>query len=59
MKAHLSGNVCQEPVAAREFYPKHRIGEQFNYFAFDFDSVFSRHVSISGSSFVIKTVCSK
>ena len=43
----------------RQFDPEHRIGQQFDNFALYFNSVFSRHVRISGSPLVIRTVCSK
>src|SRR5947199_10336245 len=38
---------------------KHGIGQQLDDRAFYFNCVFARHVRISGSSLVIKTVCSK
>src|SRR5204862_8208036 len=51
--------MSQNPMAIREFHPKHGIGQKFNHLAFYFNCVFARHVRISGSSFVIRTVCSK
>src|SRR5438046_10216801 len=49
----------QDPVAVGQFNPKHGIGQQLDNFALYFNCVFARHVRISGSSLVIKTVCSK
>src|SRR5438067_6984255 len=49
----------QDPVAIGEFNPKHGIGQQLENLAVYFNCVFARHVRISGSSFVIRTVCSK
>src|SRR5438045_1176510 len=49
----------QDPVAIGQFNPKHGIGQQLDDLAFYFNCVFARHVRISGSSLVIKTVCSK
>jgi len=48
----------QNPMAVREFHPKHSVGEEFNDLAFYFNCVFARHVRISGFSLVINTVCS-
>ena len=42
-----------------ELHPKHRIRQELDDRALYFNCVFPRHVRISGSSFVIKTVCSK
>src|SRR6184192_601057 len=49
----------QNTMAISEFNPEHGIGQQLDHFALYFNCVFPRHVRISGSSFVIKTVCSK
>src|SRR6201987_2588302 len=49
----------QNPVAIREFHPEHGIGQELDNRALYFNCVFARHVRISGSSFVIRTVCSK
>src|SRR6267154_3649683 len=49
----------QDTVAIGQFHPKHGIGQQLNDFSFFFNCVFARHVRISGSSFVTRTVCSK
>jgi hypothetical protein len=59
MQSHFSGNMRQNPMSIGQFYPKHRIWQQLNYPAFNFDDVFSRHVKISGSPLVTRTVCSK
>src|ERR1700676_4497355 len=49
----------QNLVPVRQLHPKHRVREQLDNGAFYFNCVFARHVKISGSSLVIKTVCSK
>src|SRR5438874_10289411 len=49
----------QDAVAIGQLNPKHGIGQQLDDLAFYFNCVFARHVRISGSSFVIRTVCSK
>src|SRR5947199_9639678 len=51
--------MSQDLVAVGQFYPEHRVRQELHYLAFYFNCVFPRHVRISGSSFVIKTVCSK
>src|SRR6266496_4461990 len=51
--------MCEHTVAIRQFDAKHGIGQQLDNRAFYFNCVFARHVRISGSSFVIRTVCSK
>src|SRR5437762_14247241 len=48
----------QDTMAIGQFNPKHGIGQQLDDLAFYFKCVFARHVRISGSSLVIKTVCS-
>src|SRR5256885_10939718 len=49
----------QNSMSIGQCHPKHGIGQHLNYFAFYFNCVFARHVRISGSSFVTRTVCSK
>src|SRR6476659_10380898 len=49
----------QDTMTIGQFNPKHGIGQQLDDCAFYFNCVFARHVRISGSSFVIRTVCSK
>src|SRR6266699_7244333 len=49
----------EHAMAIGQLNPKHSIGQQFDDRAFYFNCVFARHVRISGSSFVIRTVCSK
>src|SRR6266568_7333332 len=49
----------QDAVAARQLDPKHGVREQLDDLALYFNSVFFRHVRISGSPLVIRTVCSK
>src|SRR5438094_8610650 len=51
--------MSQNEVPIGQFHPEHRIRQELDHFAFYFNCVFPRHVRISGSSFVIKTVCSK
>src|SRR5256714_12591897 len=51
--------MSQDNVAVGQLYPEHRVRQELDHFAFYFNCVFPRHVKISGSSFVIKTVCSK
>src|SRR5213592_5265671 len=49
----------QNTMAISQFNTEHGIGQQLDDFALYFNCVFARHVRISGSSFVIKTGCSK
>src|SRR5260370_11208657 len=49
----------EHTVSIRQLNSKHRIRQELDHFALYFNCVFARHVKISGSSFVIKTVCSK
>src|SRR6266480_7115086 len=49
----------QDAMPIEQFDPKHGIGQQLDNCAFYFNCVLARHVRISGSSFVIRTVCSK
>src|SRR5438034_10624908 len=49
----------QDTVTIGQLDPKHGIGQQLDDYAFYFNCVFARHVRFSGSSFVIRTVCSK
>src|SRR6266478_8697474 len=49
----------QDPVPIRQRDAKHGIGQELDDRALYFNSVFPRHVRISGSSRVIRTVCSK
>src|SRR6266581_4142587 len=51
--------MSQDLVAVGQFYPEHRVRQELHHLAFYFNCVFPRHVRISGSSFVIRTVCSK
>ena len=59
MQAHLPGNMSEDAVAIRQRNPEHRVRQYFHYRTFDLDGVFARHVKISGSDSVIRTVCSK
>src|SRR5205085_7542158 len=49
----------QNTMAVGQLNSKHGIGQQLDDYALYFNCVFARHVRISGSSFVIRTVCSK
>jgi hypothetical protein len=51
--------MSQDPMTIGQLDPKHRIWQQLDDCAFYFNCVLARHVRISGSSLVIKTVCSK
>src|SRR5215475_13901846 len=51
--------MCQDAAATRNVDPEHGIWQQLGNGALYFNCVFARHVRISGSSFVTKTVCSK
>src|SRR5207302_2469347 len=51
--------MCEHAMTIGQLNSKHRIGQQLDDLAFYFNCVFARHVRISGSSLVIKTVCSK
>src|SRR5437899_4988574 len=51
--------MSQDLVAVGQFYAEHRVRQELHHLAFYFNCVFPRHVRISGSAFVIKTVCSK
>src|SRR5947207_9820008 len=49
----------QNTMAVGQLNPKHGIRQQLDDCTFYFNCVFPRHVRISGSSLVIRTVCSK
>src|ERR1044072_4235120 len=49
----------QDTMAVGQFDSNHGVRSQLDDCAFYLNCVFARHVRISGSSFVIKTVCSK
>src|SRR5216110_73991 len=49
----------QDTVTIGQLDPKHGIGQQLDDSALYLNCVFARHVRMSGSSFVIRTVCSK
>src|SRR5450755_3223050 len=49
----------EDAMPVGQFYPEHRIRQELDHRALYLNCVFARHVRISGSSFVIKTVCSK
>src|SRR2546428_1750401 len=49
----------EDAMPVGQLDPKHRVRQQLDDRALYFNCVFARHVKISGSSFVINTVCSK
>src|SRR6266581_4421647 len=51
--------MSQDGVAVGQLYPEHRVRQELHHLPSYFNCVFPRHVRISGSCFVIKTVCSK
>src|SRR5947199_5710555 len=51
--------MSQDAVAVGQLYPEHRVRQELHHLPSYFNCVFARHVRISGSSFVIRTVCSK
>src|SRR5271156_7019818 len=59
MQSHFSGDMRQYPMSVGQLHLKQRVGQALHYLTFNFDDVSSRHVNISGSPFVTKTVCSK
>src|ERR1044072_694629 len=59
METHFTRDMCQDATATRDVDPEHGGRQQLNDGAIYFNCVFARHVRISGSSFVTKTVCSK
>src|SRR5262245_2918353 len=59
MQTHFTGDVSQHAPATRNVDPEHGVGQQLYHGALYFNCVFARHVRISGSSFVTRTVCSK
>src|SRR6476469_4846683 len=59
MQTHFAGDMCQHATATRNVDPEHGVRQQLDNSALYLNCVFARHVRISGSSLVIKTVCSK
>jgi hypothetical protein len=59
VQPHFPGNVRQNTMTIGQLDPKHGVRQQLDDCAFYFNCVFARHVRISGSFFVIRTVCSK
>src|SRR5881392_4209755 len=59
MQAHFPGDVCQHTATAGDLDPEHGVRQQLGDSALYFNCVLARHVRISGSSLVIRTVCSK
>src|ERR1051325_6259791 len=51
--------MSQDTMTVGQCNAKHGIRQQLDDCAFYFNCVFARHVRISGSSLVTKTVCSK
>ena len=59
MKPHFAGDVGEDTMTVPQLDSKHRVRKELDDSTFYFNCVFPRHVRISGSAFVIKTVCSK
>ena len=59
MQSHFPGDMCQNPMSVGQLHLEQRIWQALGYLTLNFDDVSSRHVNISGSPFVTKTVCSK
>src|SRR6476620_3367221 len=59
MQTHFAGDMCQHATAPRNVDPEHGVRQQLDNSALYLNCVFARHVRISGSFFVIRTVCSK
>src|SRR6478609_7268840 len=59
MQTHFAGDMCQHATATRNVNPEHGVRQQLDDGALYLNCVFARHVRISGSPFVIRTVCSK
>src|SRR5947207_1697624 len=59
LSARLARHVRNEAVAVWQFHQEKGLFQHFHYGTFNFDGIFSRHVKISGSDMVTRTVCSK
>src|SRR5205823_5593537 len=59
MQTHFARNMCQHAMATRNIDAEHGVRQQLDDSALYLNCVFARHVRIWGSSFVIRTVCSK
>jgi hypothetical protein len=59
LQPHPTRRVSQQPMSIRQLYPIQSVGKLFDHPTANFNALFSRHVNISGSVSVIKTVCSK
>src|SRR5687767_498737 len=59
IQPHLTGDMRQQTMPICQLHPIYCVREDFNYPALNFNGILSRHVKISGSESVIKTVCSK
>src|SRR5215813_1193414 len=59
MQANFAGDMSQHATATRNVDPEHGVRQQLDDSAPYLNCVFARHVRISGSLFVIRTVCSK
>src|SRR5215475_9335215 len=59
MQRHSAGDMRQHATATLNLDPEHGVRQQLDDGALYLNCVFARHVRISGSSFVIRTVCSK
>src|SRR5215472_4233512 len=59
MQTHFARDMCQHAATTGDLDPEHGVRQQLDDGALYLNCVFARHVRISGSSFVIRTVCSK
>src|SRR6266567_7747900 len=59
MQTHFARDMGEHATATRNVDPEHGVRQQLGHGALYLNCVFARHVRISGSSFVTKTVCSK
>jgi hypothetical protein len=59
MEPHFPRNMDQKAVPVLQLDSEHGVGQELENRALYFNCVFPRHVRISGSPFVIRTVCSK
>lgn len=58
-RTRSAAHKTQQPVPIGQFDTIPAVRQNFHYDTFSFDDVRSRHVRISGSASVIRTVCSK
>src|SRR5262249_2502832 len=59
MQTHFAGDMRQHATATRNLDPEHSVRQQLADGALDLNCVLARHLRISGSSVVTRTVCAK